>query len=91
MAQSTTDPNLFTWTEIYADEAAMFAHLEHCGAADLAPKMAILPELCSEPLAVEASGPLTAEAKEALAGWGAKMGVDTGVGFGAGCLGRRRL
>ena len=43
MAQSTEDPSLFTWTEIYADEAAMFAHLEHCGAADLAPMMAILP------------------------------------------------
>ena len=65
----------------------MFTHLEHTGRADfthLLQRYSHLGEegLFSESLGVEAFGPLTTKAKEALGGWGAKLSLNSGVGFG---------
>ena len=87
MAQSTTDPNLFTWTEVYVDEAAMFAHVENTGSAGLSHLLSAYTHvgedaLFSEPMAMEAFGPLTKKATDALGSFGGKISLNTSVGFG---------
>ena len=77
-------PDTFVWVEVWRNEAAMFAHLEHMGGG-LAESMAILSHdgpkaILAEPMKVETFGALTEKAEAAATPFGAKMNKRT-LGF----------